>query len=119
LRTSGSGIASYIEHFSLESETTSVCERGLIIELASRIFRVCDVSQYQHHVPHVVLFEEGGSIVRFENVIAPTSRVAATGRTERHFINKRTPRQSFETLNRIGASAVLQMVKPVWERSDV
>jgi hypothetical protein len=39
---------------------------------------------------------EGGSIVRVENVVAPTSRTAAKGRTERHFINKRTPRQNFE-----------------------
>ena len=35
--------------------------------------------------------EEGGSIVRNGNVAEPTSRMAAKGRTEKHFISKRMP----------------------------
>ena len=56
LRISGIIITSNIEHFSLEPQTTRVRECGLIVELTSRIFRVCDASQYQHHLPRVVLF---------------------------------------------------------------
>ena len=53
LPISGIIITSNIEHFSLEPQTTRVRECGLIIELTSRIFRVCDASQYQHHWPRV------------------------------------------------------------------
>jgi hypothetical protein len=44
-------IASSIEYLSLKYPTTRVRQCGLIIELTSRIFRICDASQYQHHLP--------------------------------------------------------------------
>src|ERR1700760_4456955 len=91
LRISGIIITSNIEHLSLEPQTTRVRKCGLIVELTSRIFRVCDASQYQHHLPRVVLFRRRRLNRSGESAEGPTSRVAIKGTTVRRFMALEAP----------------------------